>query len=47
MPFLHNCQIRIFVKGLAHDFGLKWEIFYRLVLDKIGDLERKEAFLLK
>ena len=43
MPFLHNCQIRIFVKGLAHDFGLKWESFYRLVLDKIGDLERKDC----
>ena len=41
MPFLHNCQIRIFVKGLAHDFGLKWEIFYRLVLDKIGAREER------
>ena len=37
MPFLHNGQIRIFVKGLAHDFGQKLESFFRsLLLDKIG-----------
>ena len=52
MPFLHNCQIRIFVKGLTHAFGQKCQFFLyvalvttRLELKFNNVLERKENFL--